>query len=169
MKEIKLSQSIKRKNHILNLVAFVDDNDYDYLNQWAWCADKSKNTYYAHRCITVGGKRFKIKMHRLIIGVYSPEVLIDHRDGDGLNNCKNNLRVCTPAQNSMNRLPLKIGKSSKYKGVHLDKGGRWIASIGGKKKSDRYLGTFGSEVDAAKAYNEAAKKHFGEFAKLNDL
>lgn len=91
-------------------------------------------------------------------------MLVDHWDGNGLNNCRKNLRVCTKQQNNMNTKK-RSNRSSKYKGVHF-RAGRWLAQIqvAGKKK---HLGTFEEEADAALAYNFAATELFGPFARLN--
>lgn len=166
MKEIKLSQrSKKSKNR--GLVALVDDADFDYLNQWNWSGEKHRNTFYAHRVDTTGEKRIKIKMHRLVVNITDPKVLVDHKDCNGLNNCKSNLRVCTSSQNAMNRASQK-NTSSQYKGVYLNKDtNKWAAEIRGQNHNRKYLGLFVSENDAAIAYNEAAKIMHGEFAKLN--
>ena len=147
--------------------ALVDDEDFDHVNQWKWCARKSHNSYYAIRTAYLGGgrKNQKIKtvyLHRLIIGAKRGEE-IDHRNGDSLDNQKNNLRRCTHAQNMQN-MKRQIGKTSEHKGVSWYKPTqKWIAKIvhGGEQI---HLGYFVAESDAAKAYNEAAKKYFGEFA-----
>lgn len=166
MKEIKLSQRNKKSKN-RHLVALVDDEDFEYLSQWNWCACKSKDTYYSHRVDTTGEKRVKIRMHRLIMRVSDPETEVDHKDNNGLNNQKSNLRVATGSQNSRNRSVYKRPKSSRYKGVNLHKAGKWVASIGLPGSRSQYLGWFVKEEDAAKAYDEAAKQYFGEFAKLN--
>jgi len=93
---------------------------------------------------------------------------VDHINGDNLDNRKKNLRLCTYAENNRNRKPLE-NKTSKYKGVGLNKNYKiktWQARI--VKNSKRYsLGYFKNEKEAALAYNQAAKKYFGEFAYLN--
>jgi hypothetical protein len=149
-------------------VALVDAEDYEYLSQWKWRAKIEKNTVYAARdAYTANGKRSHIRMHRLIMS--APKGMeVDHRDGDGLNNRRNNLRVCTKAQNLTNQRPQK-GTSSRFKGVYRNKRDRqWQAyiKVNGKRK---HLGCFASEVEAAKAYNNAAIQFHGEFAWLNDI
>ena len=140
--------------------AIVDADDYDELKQYTWCAVKIPRTYYAAR----RSWRKNIRMHRLIMN--APKGLfVDHINHDGLDNRKNNLRLCTQRQNNQNQRPR--GKTSKYKGVYWNKRAKkFMASIciDGKKKS---LGYFDSEIVAAKAYDKAAKIVFGEYAYLN--
>ena len=158
MKKIQLTQG---------KVAFVDNEDYERLNQWKWCASKCRNNFYAQRSIYLGsGRKYRhIKMHRLILKPKDGEG-IDHRDRNGLNNTKNNLRTCTESQNGANQRPQK-GRSSNYKGVCWNKNKKkWQAQIQARKKHI-YLGLYNDETEAAKAYNKAAIKLFGEFAYLN--
>ena len=153
MKEIKLTKG---------MVALVDDEDYEWLNQFKWYAGKGWNTYYASRNAKLNGKRILLNMHVAIMGTSTG--LVDHIDGDGLNNQRYNLRRCTRAQNGMNRSPNK-NSTSKYKGVYKAKG-KYVAAIA-VNGTQAYLGTFTLDSDAAKAYDKAAKEHFGEFAYLN--
>ena len=109
-----------------------------------------------------------VRMHRIIVGA-GPDEQVDHKDGDGLNNTRANLRVCTPAQNSHNSKKNCNAKTSHYKGVSWHKVTRqWVARIG---VDDRILslGYTRSELQAAYLYNVAAVKHYGRFARLNDL
>lgn len=152
-KEIVLTQGF---------VAVVDDEDFLWLSQYNWCILKLPHNNYAKRTNKA------ILMHREIMGKLNPdigELQIDHINHNGLDNRKENLRICTSRQNAGNQR--KTRGSSKYKGVHLEKQtGEWRASIGinGKnKKSPRF--TF--EWQAAEWYNYEAKKQFGEFALLN--
>ena len=102
-------------------------------------------------------------MHRVILSLEQGDSAVDHKNGDGLDNRKTNLRLATPSQNNMNKLGRR-GSTSKYKGVSLCGGGskKWRARI----KHDS-LGRFENEVEAALAYDEKAQQIFGEFAKLN--
>ena len=140
----------------------VDDEDYEYLNQWKWSFIKAKNTDYARRVYRAKGKHFTIKMHRLIMNC--PDGLqVDHKDHNGLNNQKSNLRICTKQQNRFNSQK-EINCSSKYKGVSISKG--FIkASIGGGGKLIN-LGYFKTEIEAAKAYDKEALRIYKEFANI---
>lgn len=159
MKEIPLTQ---RK------VALVDDVDYEWLIKWKWYAIKKtkRKTWYAARM--QGGSRKNRKviyMHKEIIGRV-PGLEVDHRDGDGLNNQRENLRHCTLAQNQQNKGRYS-NNTSGYKGVYkIKERDSWTASIR-VNRSPVYLGIFKDPVEAAKAYDEAAVQNFGEFARLN--
>ncbi len=143
--------------------ARVDDRDYTYLNQWHWHAYRVREIIYAQR--SGDNNRHNILMHRQLLGVLDG-FEVDHIDGDGLNNCRTNLRVCLHQQNGYNRAK-RIAKSSVYKGVSWHQiCGKWRASIKVNGKMID-LGHFLSEKEAALSYNQAASYHFGEFAKLN--
>src|SRR5690349_18607697 len=91
-----------------NKFAQVDDEDYDFLMQWRWYAIKATKeelNFYAVTTINQGrGKRQKmIQMHRLLMSLTDPKIIVDHKDGDGLNNQRNNLRLCSFSQNSANK------------------------------------------------------------------
>lgn len=150
--------------------AIVDDEDFERINKFNWHVHKHKNGWYAVR----RGKRPNgsknqpaIYMHREILGIIFSGGLIDHKDGDGLNNQKNNLRNADYAQNRANSQPT-YNKSSRYKGLSKDKrNGTWMVKI--QKGKPTYLGIFKDEKEAAIAYNKKAIELFGEFAKLNDV
>lgn len=159
MKEIKLTQG---------KVALVDDEDYEKVNCFKWNAIKDRNTFYAKRNIKVSNglqRQTTIQMQRLIFG-YCGILKIDHRDGNGLNNQKSNLRFATTSQNGMNRKPNKCALS-KFKGVSFHKRHlKFISSIRINGNS-YHLGYFTNEIEAAKAYDVKALELFGEFAYLN--
>ena len=152
-----------------NQVAIVDGEDYDYLMQWKWHTAKKGNSYYAERVVHYyeKGKRKTrhVAMHRQIMGLRKGDSQqIDHINHCGLDNRKCNLRICSMKENHCNQLPQK-NRSSGYKGVWNHQG-KWRACITNKGKR-LYLGLHKSEIHAAQAYNEAAKRLFGEFAYLN--
>jgi hypothetical protein len=112
------------------------------------------------------GKRY---LHRVITGA-TKGMDVDHINGDRLDNRRSNLRVCSRSENMKNARK-RSRCSSKYKGVTWVKSKkRWRAQITMVEcKGSKHIGYFKSEIDAARAYNEAAKEYFGEFAKINDL
>lgn len=146
--------------------ALIDAEDYGRISKHRWYLLKKKHTSYAITSIKTEGKWKTVRMHRLIMDAPKNKD-VDHWDRNGLNNQKHNLRVCTRQQNAMNRR--EIASSSKYKGVTFRESEyNWHAhiTVNGRR---RHLGNFHSEIDAAKAYNEAAIKDFGEFAYLNKI
>jgi uncharacterized protein (UPF0210 family) len=142
--------------------AIVDPEDYQKLAGYNWQLFESKSeNFYAVRN---DGKKI-VRMHRVIMNAPAGSI-IDHRDRDGLNNTKQNLRFATPSQNCCNcRRPKNC--SSKYRGVSFHiKIRKWRAEIR-YNGIRRHLGYFENEDDAAKAYDQAAKIYHGEFAVLN--
>lgn len=153
MKEIPLTQG---------KVALVDDADYHGLIQYTWTAIRRKRSWYAQA--SDGGE--KILMHRLLMEF--PDKEVDHKNGVGTDNRRDNLRLASRKQNNQNNQKHADG-SSQYKGVSWSKERkRWLACI----KIDRktiYLGRYASEAEAAHAYNQAAQTAWGEFARLNPI
>lgn len=147
MKEIPLTKGF---------TAFVDDADFESVSAFNWCYSDG----YAVR--SVGGRM--IRMHLFLLpGVKSA----DHRDGDGCNNQRYNLRPATKTQNGRGFQKKSSRASSTFRGVCWDAQHRkWRAQI---KLPDRNLclGVFASENDAARAYDTAARKHYGDFATPN--
>ncbi|MBN1359208.1 MAG: HNH endonuclease [Sedimentisphaerales bacterium] len=138
--------------------AIVDAADYERLSRYRWYASRSAGKTYARRNTRLG----TILMHREI--VHAPKgLIVDHFDGNGLNNRRSNLRICTPWQNVHNSGP--HGRGSKFKGVYPS-GDKWYAVIKHKGRT-HYLGTFADEVEAAKARDRAARALQGKFAYLN--
>lgn len=141
--------------------AYVDNEDYRYINSFKWCSRKQGRTFYARRQVkTERGKR-AMEMHRFIMNP-GPGLEIDHIDGNGLNNSRSNLRIVTHAQNAMNRTISK-NNTSGFKGVSWHRvAKKWRSSIGFMGKSI-IIGMFDSRIDAANAYKQAEIKYFGEF------
>jgi len=143
MKEIQLTQG---------QIALVDDDQYEFLMQWKWQAQKDGNTYYAVRSLSIGnGKQHMIKMHHKIIGSPPKSFEVDHRNGQGLDNQRHNLRFVTHRQNQQNRRNGKK-KTSQYSGVYWHKASeKWMARIQINGK-ENYLGLFVDEFEAFKTY-----------------
>jgi len=146
-KEIPLTQGY---------TALVDEEDYERVSQYNWHAHVRPHTIYAAR--SLGHGKGKQLLHKFLLPD-TPE--IDHRDGNGLNCCRDNLRPATHQQNCYNTNKQQLG----YKGV-WDRDGRYMARIqaDGRRK---HLGTFDTAEEAAIAYDKAAKELHGEFASLN--
>lgn len=161
-KEIPLSQQGKYKGLY---VVLVDDWDFDAVNAYRWCVMRAGNTRYAIRFEIVNGKQVTVLMHRAIIAP-GDDLSIDHINGNGLDNRRSNLRACTHADNLHNNRKSKAG--GRFKGVVKIQSGRYSARIGYKGKTV-CLGTFALEIDAALAYNAAAERLYGEFARPNEV
>ncbi len=148
-------------------VAIVDDEDAD-LASFKWHAKPNRQTFYARRRVWVGnGKQIDVSLHRTVaerMGISAHDV--DHKDRNGLNCTRENLRGATRSQNTANR-PRQADNKSGYKGVHWSsRWKRWVAGIRANGKK-RHLGYFSDPVTAAHAYDRAAVEVFGEFAYLN--
>lgn len=152
MKTIELSQGLR---------AIVDDQDFELVSRIKWHAHKTKGKVYARG--RVNGKR--VYMHQIISGDGIREV--DHRDGDGLNNSRGNLRPSSHSQN-LSSMKIKRSNTSGYKGVSKTESGKWRACIAVNYKQIS-LGRYETAEEAARAYNIAAVMHFGEFALLNEV
>lgn len=153
-------------------VALVDDEDWPLVSDYRWhifeptsrSGQKAGGPYAVASVYGAGARRASLLMHTLITGW--PRT--DHIDHDGLNNQRYNLRPATHAQNMHNRLP-NVSRTSRYKGVaQTPQRARWRAriAIDGKR---HHLGYFGSEEEAALAYNAAALELHGEYACLNQI
>jgi len=161
MKEIILTQG---------KVTQVDDEDYEYLIQWKWCAhknNKNSNTFYCLRNNKILKNKYKTYlMHRDILERmlgHNNFEMVDHIDGDGLNNQRSNLRPATRQQNSCNKKAIR----NKYKGVYIFRN-YYMSNITYNKKNI-HLGQFNTQEAAAEAYNKKAIELFGEYAKLNEI
>lgn len=158
MKFIQLTQGAR---------AAVDDKDFEYLNNFKWHLWDCHGYKYAKRSVYVPGhtrscpNRTKtIRMHHDILP-RKKGFLIDHKDGNGLNNRRSNIRYATSTQNSMNRKPHK-NNTSGARGIYIRPEG-WIAMIR-KNNKLRYIGSFRLKRDAVAARKEAERSMFGEFA-----
>jgi len=144
-----------------NLYAIIDEEDYELVGQYSW-SPRSQDQRYAQAYIGGGRKdRRVVLMHRLIMG-FPKTGMIDHIDGDGLNNSRSNLRLVTPGENTVNTLILPKGISG-FKGVTQSRSGRWRSRF-----RRHVIGTFTSPVAAAVAYDRYARSVYGDFVKTNE-
>ncbi len=149
MKEIALTQG---------KIALIDDDDFERVSQHKWCAQKTKveGLVYARSSLTLA------YLHRFI--VREPDGIVDHKDGNGLNCQKNNLRICDYNRNAWHRN--RNRGNTGFKGVEQAKKGEWVGNWRAKVGT-KYLGTFRTATEAAEAYDREATQQFGEFALTN--
>ena len=143
----------------------IDEDRKHILTEKKWRVSSRGYVIHSHR---VGKKVETIRLHRLLLGVTDPSIIIDHINGNKLDNRVSNLRIVTTSQNAMNQKKTKLKTSSRYKGVSkcTDRD-RWICMIKVGTKTIN-LGRFKTELEAAKAYNKSALIHFAEYAKINE-
>lgn len=161
MKRIKLTQG---------KYALVDDADYVFLNQYRWHASKERHRYYAVRGMPRSNpKRRVIRMHRVILGV-PKDVEVDHINGNGLDNRRENLRSCTSGQNSMHQR-IHFDNTIGFKGVHLMGRHRrkpYRVRIQANRRRV-HIGCYETAREVAYAYDLAAIKYHREFALTNEM
>lgn len=149
--------------------ASVDLIDADRVLAHRWYAvrpNPKSDIEYAQTTVYVDGKKRSVYMHHTVL-MPVPGKRVDHRDGNGLNNRRNNLRHSSQQQNQHNRNARRDG-SSRFKGVYFHKAaGKWAASIKTPDGLRKHLGLFGDEVEAARVYDLAAAEYFGAYARLN--
>jgi hypothetical protein len=156
VKEILLSQGT---------IAIVDDEDYERLSAYKWCY--SSTIGYAVSREYVNGKKRALLMHRFILDAPSDKIT-DHINRDKLDNRKENLRLCSRAENNRN-IGIRSHNKGIYKGVYwVPTRNKWQVTIRHNKKP-MYLGSFENPHEAALMYNFWAKDLFGEFAVLNEI
>jgi len=156
MKRIRVTQGDKL------FYALVDDEDFNYLNQYSWWLRDCKTSMYAMTKID----NAPVSMHSLLIREIPIGHTIDHKNTNGLDNQKHNLRIATLSQQQINR-NIQDNNTSGYKGTSWNKcKKKWRAYIT-VKGIQLHLGYFNTLNSAAEAYNEAAIKHYDDFANLN--
>ena len=160
MKTIKLNSKWSTAQKGFEVI--VDDEDYERVSKYYWTLAKRGKHYYA--------KNHSIGyLHRLILNPPRTK-LIDHINCNGLDNRKENLRLCNHSQNKCNR-ERNFQNKSGYKGVYRSdtKEVKWNARISFGNIKSKHIGIFKTKKEAALAYNEAAKRYHGEYAKLNEI
>lgn len=150
----------------------VDDDVHAWASRWKWSYDRgyASRRKYVQTIYTDGvskQKYTKLYLHREIMATKSGEQ-VDHINGDGLDNRRKNLRICTQRQNTFNRRKQTNCRSG-FKGVYWHKKAKKWASEVRADGTKYYLGLFESPIDAALAYNQAAQKYHGKFARLNKV
>jgi len=151
--------------NIKGFTVLIDDDDWEMVSKFTWSRFSSKERPYFHAYAGGGAKNSKfVSLHRLIMNALDGDI-VDHVNGDTCDNRKCNLRLCSRKENTRN-MKRKCNNTSGYKGVHWAKKQRkWSAHIRVDYKVI-YLGAFDTAELAYSAYCEAAKKYFGEFARL---
>lgn len=155
MKAIELTQGY---------FTLVDIEDYEYLSKFSWRIQKNRKHVYARTSIWLGnGKSKCVFMHRLILNAAKNDI-VDHKNGNSLDNRRRNLRICSSYENNCNAFhPSKIPYKGVYFKVSINK---YIAQIQAEGKK-RHIGVFLNAKEAAIAYDKEAMKLHGEFARLN--
>lgn len=149
-KEIPLTQG---------LVALVDEADYERVSAHKWFAKENRSSFYATMTHRIpDGRTLSVYMHRFLLQA-PPGYVVDHIDGNGLNNTRANIRVANHSQNASKMKKTKVGKSG-FKGVRAEPSGRFVATICKQYKA-RHIGTFDTAEEAARAYDRAAVELFG--------
>ena len=151
-----------------NFEFIIDVEDYDKIKNFRWNVKHNKKMFYVFTRVRKNNFDSSILLHRIILGVDNPKIQIDHKDHDGMNNKKNNLRKCSASQNQCN-VYIRSNNKSGYKGVSwCNEANKWRANI--THQYNRFhLGLFSNKIDAALAYNKAAIKYHKEFAVLNNV
>ena len=162
MKEIPLTQG---------KFAIVDDEDYEWVMQWKWCATKNGKIWYVKRknrnppptSIYLHREILQRKLGRLLPG----REYTDHIDRNGLNNQRINLRAATPAQNNKHKRKDTLSKSKYWGCVWINEDKKWSVRLRNTDGTCLYLGRFTNEVEAARCFDQASMRLYGEFANVN--
>lgn len=155
MKQIPLTQGY---------FALIDDTDFKLISKYSWTIHKKAHgVCYAQRTVIKRGKSGSVYMHRSVKRAQKGQI-VDHINGNGMDNRRANLRLCSQAAN-LQRGRIRSSNTSGFRGVSKSNG-KWKAQIAHERKN-KHLGYFSTKEDAAKAYDTAAAKIFGKYAGLN--
>lgn len=152
MKTIQLTQG---------QVTIVDDDDFESVSKYKWYAQRRRNTFYAVRHIKSGDKYINLQLHRFLMNPKTG-MCVDHRDCNGLNNQRMNLRVCTHAENTRN-LRHKRKNAAKYRGIYMSSSGKYIAKVRFNYKQYNSR-SFPTSDEAITAHREMIRSLHGEFS-----
>lgn len=151
-------------------MAEISDEDAELVLAHRWSVKrtpKSESLFYAQTNVMTPAGYRPLYMHHLVMGKPPRGMVCDHINGNGIDNRRENLRIISQSHNLINAAKFRSGVTSKYKGVSWDKKSRkWAVNISINKKQT-YLGIFENEDDAARAYDAAAREHYGDVARLN--
>lgn len=143
-------------------VALVSERDYPRVSLYRWCARRAPGGVFYAQC-----GRIKTSLHRFVMRAKKGQ-LVDHIDGNGLNNTRENLRFADYAQNAANWRPRASSRPGFFKGVYLDTDGRWAASLTFRGVFYRAEERFDTKIEAARAFDELSRKIHGKFACTNE-
>ena len=162
MKLIPLS---RRKNcKYPGLFATVDDEDFESVSQSKWSVQKSGVNFYAVRNIVKeNGKKGMQLLHRFLLELTDPAIIADHKDNNGLNNCRENLRIADKIGNNRNRNRKFLNGANEFRGTSYNKNAGLFSAQIHQNNKKIHLGYFPTAELASEAYEKKAKELFGEF------
>lgn len=141
----------------------ISDEDFEEVKKFKWYAHESMPGQFYARSDFPGRKR--IFLHRFLMKIDNPKIQVDHKNGDKLDNRRENLRLATNQQNSRNQTKVKSHNTSGFRGVSFNKrANKFEAYIRTPDKKRKHLGFFSNAKEAAKAFDIAAKEIYGEFS-----
>ena len=142
--------------------ALIDEADYESIQHWKWSSCRKRHTFAVYRAVLEQGKSRRIYLSRFIMQAPSG-LFVDHENGDGLDNRRDNLRLCTHTENNRHRCRPQSTNTSGHRGVFWERGAKkWRAQLSVNNRNV-HLGMFLTVEDAGNAYRQAAVSRYGEF------